>query len=123
MARDQVSTAVPLPATEEGSEECVESGQCTGGNENPDTADIQSELNTAYEHIHDLENKIERLQPFSETSLQSKLILHYTSLPSFHVLKAIFDFFAPTVPRAGTKLAAFQEFMVVLVKLRLNPTS
>lgn len=124
MARDQVSTAVPLPATEEGSEERVESGECTGGNENP--ADLRSELNTAYERIRFLENKIERLQPFSETSLQSKpdeFISHYTGLPNYQVLKVIFDFVAPTVPRANTKLEAFQEFVVVLIKLRLNPSS
>ncbi|XP_035673153.1 uncharacterized protein LOC118413732 [Branchiostoma floridae] len=45
----------------------------------------------------------------------------YTGLPAFDTLKIIFDFVAPNVSRKTKTLTPFQEFVMVLVKLRLNP--
>ena len=59
---------------------------------------MQSELNTCYEKIHDLNEKISRAATFNERSLQSdSCVKFYTGLPSFKVLKALFDFVAPPV--------------------------
>ena len=47
----------------------------------------------------------------------------FTGLPSFKVLKALFDFVAPPVDflnKNPTKLSSFQEFMIVMAKLRLD---
>ena len=47
----------------------------------------------------------------------------YTGLLSFKVLKAMFDFVLPPteyINKNPTKFTAFQEFMIVLVKLRLD---
>ena len=49
-------------------------------------------------------------------------IKHYTGLPNFKVLKAICDFVIPKNAVSATKLPAFQEIMVVLLKLRHNPS-
>ena len=70
-----------------------------------------------------LKTKLRDCSLFQRHLKPEQFILHYTGLPSYQVFKVIFDFVAPTVSRAGTKLAAFQEFMVVLVTLRLNPSS
>lgn len=43
----------------------------------------------------------------------------YTGLPNYKVLKAVFDFVAPPV-RTATKLTRFQEFMLTIIKLRLD---
>ena len=44
----------------------------------------------------------------------------FTGLPSFEVLKKTFDFVAPYVKRKSLLLSKFQEFIMVLMKLRLN---
>ena len=47
----------------------------------------------------------------------------YTGLHSFRVLKAVFEFVAPSMKFANrnpTKLTVFQEFMIVMAKLRLD---
>ena len=47
----------------------------------------------------------------------------YTGLPSFRVLKDVFEFVASPmvfVNRNPTKLTDFQEFMIVMAKLRLD---
>ena len=44
----------------------------------------------------------------------------YTGLHSFEVLKKTFDFVAPHVKRKSLLLSKFQEFIMVLMKLRLN---
>ena len=44
----------------------------------------------------------------------------YTGLPAFDVLKAAFRFVSPFVTRKSETLTLFQEFVMVLMKLRLN---
>ena len=46
-------------------------------------------------------------------------IMFYTGLPNFYVLKVVFDFVIPRITRTH-KLTNFQEFLVVMLKLRLN---
>ena len=84
---------------------------------------LQTELNAAFESISNIQNRTVSLEPFSEENLQGKsneYIVHYTGLPNFKVLKVSFDFVGPKSSPANTKLASFQEFMVVLLKLHLN---
>ena len=85
---------------------------------------MQSELNTCYETIRQLSEKMFHTAVFSEQSLQSdEYVRFYTGLPSYKILKALFDFVVPPTGyfnRNPTKLTAFQEFMVVLAKLRLG---
>ncbi|XP_066265852.1 uncharacterized protein [Branchiostoma lanceolatum] len=45
----------------------------------------------------------------------------YTGLPTYEVLMIVFDHVAPFVTRRSKSLDSFQEFMIVLMKLRLNP--
>ena len=50
------------------------------------------------------------------------IISSYTALPNFKVLKAVFDHVYKTLPSDGvTKLPLFREFMLVILKLRINP--
>ncbi len=44
----------------------------------------------------------------------------YTGLPSYAVLMIIFDFVAPYIPSTRSVLPKFQQFLMVLMKLRLN---
>ena len=44
----------------------------------------------------------------------------YTGLPSMEVLMVVFEFIYPHVTRQTQSLNRFQEFIIVLVKLRLN---
>ena len=44
----------------------------------------------------------------------------YTGLPSVEILKRTFDFVAPYLTRTPPQLSKFQEFILVLMKLRLN---
>ena len=64
----------------------------------------------------------EQLPPFCEESLKDdNIVLFYTGLPNFKVLKAIFDHVLQTLPNEGVnKLTPFQEFMCAMLKLRLN---
>lgn len=89
-----------------------------------DIASLRSELNTAYSTIRTLQEKIERITPFTQASMQAAtddFIQHYTGLPNYKLLNTVFDFVAPK--ERNTKLSSFQEFMVTLIKLRLNLTS
>ena len=85
---------------------------------------MQSELNTCYATIRELKGKITHMAPFSEQSLQSdQCVKFYTGLPSFKILKVVFDFVAPPVNflnRNPMKLTYFQQFMIVMAKLRLD---
>lgn len=80
---------------------------------------MQSELNTCYEKIRELNDKISCATLFSEQFLQNNdCVRFYTA--SFKVLKALFDFLAPPVEYHNRKLTNFQELMIVLAKLRLD---
>ena len=86
-----------------------------------DVSLLRSSLNDAYLEIHQLKEKVTHLTPFTEASMKDKpdeFIQHYTGLPNFAVLKTIYDFIAPSQHRG--KLAPFQEYLVTLIKLRLN---
>ena len=60
--------------------------------------------------------------PFCEESLVSdEVTKFYTGLPNVIIVKAVFEHVSKTLPSDGiTKLSPFQEFMCVLLKLRLN---
>ena len=47
-------------------------------------------------------------------------MLFYTGLPTYAILKIVFNFISPFVERKPTVLSIFQEFILVLIKLRLN---
>ena len=49
-----------------------------------------------------------------------KIVRFYTGLPSYQVLIATFNHVAPHVSRRTQMLDPFQEFVMVLMKLRLN---
>ena len=88
-------------------------------------AQLRTELNNAYETIHTLRTKVSKITPFTELTLQDqqkKFIKHYTGLPSFEVLKAVYDFVSSSSKFGNTKLEPFREFVLTLVKLRHNFT-
>ncbi|XP_078665956.1 uncharacterized protein LOC144908269 [Branchiostoma floridae x Branchiostoma belcheri] len=66
-----------------------------------------------------------KVQPFTEEYFTNcrdsdDRVRFYTGLPSFDTLKTVFDFVAPHVSRRTQTLTPFQEFVMVLMKLRLN---
>ena len=61
-------------------------------------------------------------QPFCESyfSGDDDKVRFYTGLPCFSVLKTTFNHVAPHVDRSSKSLTQFQEFILVLIRLRLN---
>ncbi|XP_065896022.1 uncharacterized protein [Dysidea avara] len=87
---------------------------------------LKEELLKCHEIIQELSSKLElHLPPFCEESLKDdSIVSFYTGLPNLKVLKAIFNHVCITLPgerSAQCKLTKFQEFMVVMLKLRINP--
>lgn len=130
-ARAQISAAGVSPVNDWGNaEDHAENGNCHVEIQTGETPEeitrLRSELNLAYETISALKDNIERLLPFTAASLQGpsdQYLIHYTGLPNFKILQTIFDLVAPENSPGTTKLAPFQEFMLVLLKLRLNASS
>ena len=62
------------------------------------------------------------LPPFCEESfISDEYTIFHTGLPKFKLVKAVFDHVAKGLPaNEGTKLSHFQEFMCVMLKLRMN---
>ena len=86
---------------------------------------MQSELNSCFETILELRKSISSRSPFSEESLKNAdYVRFYTGFPNFKVLKVLFDYVVPPITdissRNPTKLVNFQEFMIVLAKLKLD---
>ena len=61
-------------------------------------------------------------KPFTEEYFvdNDERVRFYTGLTSFDVLKATFDFIKPFITRRSLNLSVFQEFISVLMELRLN---
>ena len=62
------------------------------------------------------------LQPFTEEYFvnHDDRVRFYTGFPGFDVLKATFPFISPFVTQRSKSLSFFQEFIMVLMKLKLN---
>ena len=67
-------------------------------------------------------SRFEYRAPDKDFFNSSEKVRFYTGLPSYEVLMVVFDHVAPHVPRRHgcTTLNRFQEFVMVLMKLRLN---
>ena len=87
-----------------------------------DLKNLQEELNGAYQEIAYLKATLAAAIPFTEQFLQSNAadVKFYTGLPNSEVVKLVFDFVQPYTNSDGLKLSAFQQFMLVMLKLRLN---
>jgi len=62
--------------------------------------------------------RVLKLKDYFSTK-DNDFIAFYTGLPNFYVLKVMFDFVAPPTIKPH-KLSSFQEFLVVMLYLRLN---
>ena len=82
---------------------------------------MQIELNSCFKTIRELREIVSSSLPFTMESLQqAEYVKFYTRLPNF---KLLFDFVsssASTGCSSTTKLTPFQEFMIMLAKLRLD---
>ena len=86
---------------------------------------LKKELQRCQLIIQELSTKIEQqLPPFCEESLKDDSSVNfYTGLPNLKILKAIFDHVCVTLPSEKAllcKLTKFQEFMLVMIKMRLD---
>jgi len=92
---------------------------------------LEKELAESKEAIKSLTEQLELMNhkylqgPFTEESLcdaSDDTIGSYSALPNFKVLKAVFEHVHQTLPSGVvTKLSPFQEFMFVMLKLRIDP--
>ena len=87
---------------------------------------IQEELSKCHSIIQDMTIALVQSVPcFCMESLQKEdTVRFYTGLPNFQILKAVFDHVVQSqLISMSQKLTPFQEFMLVMVKLRLNCAS
>ena len=94
--------------------------------------EIEFVMSTAQKLLTDndlLQKKLEErepalpLAPFCEERMQKDQdVLFFTGLPNFSMLKTVFDFVLAGMPASShlCKLTPFQEFIMSLMKLRLN---
>ena len=90
---------------------------------------LEKELADNKEAIKSLNEQLQLMNekhlrgPFTEESLfdaSDDAMSSYSALPNFKILKAIFEHVHKTLPSDGiTKLFPFQEFMFVMLKLRM----
>ena len=87
-----------------------------GGNKSR-TTETQTE-----EFTYLFENSLKQEQAFDEDYFRGddKKVRFYTGLHSFEVLMKTFDFVKHHVNRRSLNLTKFQEFIMILIKLRLN---
>ena len=80
---------------------------------------LELECNVLRQENIQLQKELESLKNrgFLENS---KKVCYYTGLPSLKILNAVFDFVAPHVPNTRSSISPFQQFLMVLIKLRLN---
>ena len=73
-----------------------------------------------FDYIYAMKNMNRR--PFDESHIaeDDAKVRFYTGLPSFDILKKTFNFVAPHVKRDSLNLSKFQEFIMTLIKVRLN---
>ncbi len=104
------------------SDSSAEIGTAEASTQTELTSQILDNKDSYKKQIQELETRMLANHNFSEEILESndEMIKFYTGLPSYSILKTVFEFCAPQISR-GTKLTQFQEMMLIFVKLRLNP--
>ena len=73
-----------------------------------------------FDYIYAMKNMTIRPSDESYFAEDDAKVRFYTGLPSFDILKKIFNFVAPHVKRNSLNLSKFQEFIMTLIKVRLN---
>ena len=90
---------------------------------------LRTELQLSQEKIASLESALSlylpQSIPFGKDAMEAAsetVILHYTGLPNFKLLYTVFEFVdsQASLPASRSKLTHFQEYMLVLMKLRRN---
>ncbi len=104
------------------SDSSAEIGTAEASTQTELTSQILDNIDSYKKQIQELETRMLANHNFSEEILESndEMVKFYTGLPSYSILKTVFEFCAPQISR-GTKLTQFQEMMLTFVKLRLNP--
>lgn len=89
----------------------------------PKCAGLEQQLSEVCKEKEKLEEKVASLskQVLSEATLKddAKKVKYFTGLPSFAVLKAIYNLAAKELPKSAD-FPLFQQYLILLVKLRLN---
>ena len=80
---------------------------------------MQKKCTTLYSRYMKLSTKV-----ITEDLLakDDKMVRYYTGLPSYEVLKAVYDLVIIGIPStlSASSCSLFQQFLIVLMKLRLN---
>ena len=102
-------------------EDVAEEATGTGEDSNNDSEGLLTS-ETAVQTELSMEVKVVRENVLTETFLQCNrdAIKFYTGLPSYSLLKTVFDFVSPLDKHHNSALPLFQQFLMTLVKLRLN---
>ena len=90
--------------------------------------ELKKEIDCKAKFIEDLQQTVQNLTmkikppPFSElTFVSDDYVKFYTGLPNTTILRAVFDHVLPSISVSdSSKLMPFQEYIAVLMKLRLN---
>eukprot|EP00795_Rhopilema_esculentum_P001004 gene1004-10783_t len=97
----------------------VDSGQCIQPAEETRVCDAETntdELNYLFQGL------AIKTEPFTQECFinDDTKVRFYTGLPSYDVLQTTFDFVKPLIDGKSATLQSFQQFILVLMKLRLN---
>ena len=81
---------------------------------------LESECITLREENQKLNIELQGLKTPDNFLDSPSKVCYFTGLPSIAVLRAVFDFVSPCVSTSRSSLPPFQQFVIVLMKLRLN---
>ena len=87
-------------------------------NEEPTKSDAKTQT-SEFDYLF---KETAKQEPFTEAYFRSDddKVKFYTGLPGFDILMTTFNFVSPHSTRRSPSLSLFQEFIMVLMELRLN---
>ncbi len=82
--------------------------------------DLERECDKLREENLKMKQELKSLKTIDNFLNDIKKVCYFTGIPSIETVRAIFDYISPHVPNSRSVLPAFQQFVMVLMKLRLN---
>ena len=78
--------------------------------------ELEEKYNAVVSELHYLKTSATVVMSINDNNAKTKF---YTGLPTYHIFMVVFNFLYPFVNRP-TKLSLMDEFLLVMMKLRLN---
>ncbi len=82
--------------------------------------DLERECDKLREENFKMKEELKSVKIPGNILNDNKKVCYFTGLPSIGTVRAIFEYVSPHVPNSHSILPSFQQFVMVLMKLRLN---